>query len=62
MLSGITADLQEFYRTTGKYLSVSDTMLEIERRWGDYLLKNLCIPRSLGMGACLVLALEIAKQ
>lgn len=62
MLSGITEELQEFYRTTGQFLTVPDAMLEIERRWGSYLLRNFCIPRGLGMGACLVVALEIAKQ
>jgi hypothetical protein len=33
----------------------------IERKWGDFIMKNICIPHKMTQGACLVFAVELAR-
>lgn len=39
----------------------SETLLEIERVFGNRLLTSVCVPAGLSHGACLLLALAVAK-
>lgn len=34
----------------------------IERKWGDFILKKICIPRGMTQGACLLIAVSVAKE
>ena len=38
-----------------------DLAVEIEQAFGEQLLKDICIPNKMSMGACLVLAVAAAK-
>jgi hypothetical protein len=42
--------------------SDAEALLEIERVFGDRLLKLACLPCGLSHGACLLLALAVARQ
>jgi hypothetical protein len=53
--------LETFYRTEGRALSDLDLIIEIERRFGDRILKDVCIPCHIRNAACLVMAAEIVK-
>lgn len=56
-----TTEFQEYYQTKGFKLNDQLLSLEIERIWGDRILAEVCIPRGLNQGACLVIARYIAK-
>lgn len=55
-------DLQALYKSVGHNLSDIDLALEIERNFGDLIVKKVCIPNGLLAGACLLIAVEIAKE
>lgn len=57
----ITPELQEFYHLKGFKLTDQALALEIERIWGEKILKDICIPYKLHQGACLIIAQHIAK-
>lgn len=61
-LEGIAAELRSFYRRLGRTLTESQLAEEIERRWGDEIVKRVCIPHGLFQGTCLLLAMEVAKE
>jgi len=54
--------LVEFYKTLPATMDDSEVLLEIERKFGDVLLDNVCIPFKLSHGACLLLAYAVARQ
>lgn len=60
--NGLAEDLKKFYANQGRHLSKRELYFEIERRFGDRLLKEICIPRGLNLGACLIIAQEIAQD
>ena len=57
MEAGLRALYEQF---TG--FSDAQMMLEIERRFGEKILKEVCLPHGLFAGACLFIALEVAKR
>jgi len=61
-LEPIREGLVGFWRTLPKGISDGEALLAIEMRFGDALLRLVCIPCGLSHGACLILALDIAKQ
>lgn len=61
-LKDIATDLRAFYRSIGRTMTNNDITLEIERRWGDDLVRKICIPYKTHLGACLLLAAAIAKS
>lgn len=58
----IVAQLRTFYDGEGRGLSDVNLAIEIERRFGDRILKEICIPHGLFMGACLVIALQLLRD
>jgi hypothetical protein len=44
-----------------KHKKDSDAMLEIEAKYGDELLRTICVPLGLSHSACLIVALAVAK-
>ena len=58
---GMKTELRSFYRTTGKALSERQLFVEIERRFGDRLLHEICIPHGMIAGACIWAALDVAR-
>lgn len=61
-MAGMAIELQKFYRKLGRNLTDHELAFEIERHFGDQILKEVCIPNGLSGGACLLIALEVAKE
>jgi hypothetical protein len=61
-LEPIKQNLLDFWKTMPPGISDAEALLLIEARFGDDLLQYVCIPCKLSHGACLLLALTIAKQ
>lgn len=58
---GLKPALREFYRTAGKTLSDRNLFIEVERRFGDRLLHEVCIPHGMIAGACIWAAIDVAR-
>jgi hypothetical protein len=54
--------IREFYSKLGRHLSDRELVIEIERQFGDRILNEICIPHGLSAGACLLIALQAAKD
>jgi hypothetical protein len=61
-LDPIKDDLINYYNHHLVSKGDADALLEIEREFGETLLTNVCIPCKLSHGACLLLALSVAKK
>lgn len=61
-LSPIRDRLRAWWNNNGKDDNDASSLLEIERIFGDELLKLVCVPCRLSHGACLLLALAVAKD
>lgn len=55
-------DLKLFAKTLKRKMSDGEIMMTIERKFGERLFKEVCIPNNMHLGACLVVALAIVKQ
>jgi len=58
----LSNELRRFYQRIGRQLSDRELALEIERRYGDQILKQVCIPNGLFQGVCLLIAVAVAKE
>ena len=61
MMTYFEPELRTFYQQHGQGLQDRQFLFEIERRFGERLVKDVCIPNGLLMGACLLIALSVAK-
>lgn len=61
-MAGIAEELKVFYARLGRRMSEWELAMEIERLYGERILKEVCIPNSLSQGACLLIAIEVAKE
>ncbi len=61
-LTDIASELKGFYRSVGKSMSEIELASEIERRWGDELIRKVCIPHNMQHGACWLIAMAVAKE
>ncbi len=61
-MSGIADQLRDFYVRLGRRMTEWELALEIERVYGDRILKEVCIPNNLSQGACLLIAVEVSKE
>ena len=61
-LGPIREQLVAFYDALPRPLGDSEAMLRLEARFGDELVRRLCVPFKLNQGACLLVALAVAKQ
>ena len=59
---GLEEELQKFYLEKGKFLTDRELSLEIERRFGARISAEICVPQQLTEGACLIVAMALAKQ
>lgn len=55
-------ELRAFYRKLGRTLSETQLAEEIERRFGKEIVEKVCLPHGLFQGACLLIAMEVAKE
>jgi len=61
-LEPLKDDLISFYQKLPPATPDGEVLLAIEKDFGDDLLDRVCIPCGLSHGACLLLAMAIAKQ
>lgn len=61
-LRELTVPLQDFYASLGRHLSTTDLAAEIEIRFGNQIVDKVCIPHGLSQGACLVIAIDVARK
>jgi hypothetical protein len=61
-LEPIRSDLVDFWARLPPRVRDAEAALLIEGRFGDEILQRICIPFKLSHGACLLLALAVAKQ
>lgn len=54
-------DLKKMAQSNPK-LSDSDLAWKIEKKWGDYIMKNICIPHRISNGECLLIAVAAARD
>ncbi len=62
VLSDLAADLKRFYRRYGKHLSPAELFYELEKHFGAKIANRISIPFGVSEGACILLAIEIAKD
>lgn len=60
-LSPLRDDLTAFYKKHGYSLSQQDLASEIERQWGERIMRDICIPRGVSHGVCLMIAIAVAR-
>lgn len=61
-LDPIRLSLREFHQAVGFKMNDTEELLEIERRFGDNLARDVCIPCRISQGSCLLLALAVARD
>lgn len=59
---GLAEDLREFYQKLPAGMLDKDVAPLIESKFGDRLVKEICIPLSIYNAACLVAAIAVAKE
>lgn len=62
LFTKLQSELQNFYQKKGFSLSDGELMFQIEKFWGDRIVKEVCIPNNMTEGECLVIAAAVAKQ
>jgi hypothetical protein len=55
-------ELKTFYQAYGKYLDRRDLFVEIEQRFGDPIMNEICVPHNLVRGSCILAAVHIAEE
>lgn len=54
--------IKDYYKNLGRNLTLSELAMEIERRFGEQILNEICIPHGLSQGACLLIAIQAAQE
>ena len=55
--------IREFYVKLGRRnITDAELALEIEKRFGDRILHEVCIPHGIYMGACLLIAVQAVRE
>jgi tetrahydromethanopterin S-methyltransferase subunit G len=57
-MAPLVGPIRDFYQRIGRQLSERELYVEIEQRFGDRILKEVCIPHGLDQGACLLIAVQ----
>jgi len=60
--SGMADDLRLYYKDTGKFLTENDLFLDMQKRFGDQIFKDICIPLKIINNSCILIAIAIAKE
>jgi hypothetical protein len=62
-MSDLIPPIRDFYAKLGRRnITDAELAMEIERRFGDRILNEVCIPHGLYMGACLLIAIQAVKE
>lgn len=62
LLAHMAPELQAFYRDKCKGLDEKAAAAEIEKVFGDRLIKEVCIPNNISNLVCILIALAVAKN
>lgn len=62
LLEPMSEELGEFYRTEGFKLDPRELFIAVEHKFGERLLKQICIPYNVHQGACVLAAIDVAKK
>lgn len=55
-------ELQKLFLNGWQKLPDRMLLMEIEKKFGERIVRNICIPHGLHSGACLLIALQVAKE
>lgn len=58
----LRAEIRGLARALNVAATDEELRLEIERRWGDRILREVCLPNGYSQGECLVIASAIARE
>jgi hypothetical protein len=58
----LLTDMQDFYQHEGRSMTRTDLSLALENRFGERIVREVCLPNLLNLGACLVLAVAILTE
>lgn len=61
MFIHMAGDLRKFYETECSGLDERELALAIERKFGDRIIHEICVPNGIQFGTCLLMATAIAK-
>lgn len=61
LLAPMAEELRAFYEKNQKVTDF-ELALAIEKQFGERLAKEICIPNGFSLGACLVIAVSVAKD
>lgn len=54
-------ELREWWHSRGRHLKERDQFIDCENRFGERIMREVCLPQKLNVGACIIAAIEIAK-
>jgi hypothetical protein len=60
-LKPLKSDLQKLYQEQHSTIGDASMLLKIEEKFGDIILDLVCLPCGVSYGACLIIALAVAK-
>ena len=62
-MSELMPPIREFYAKLGRRnITDAELAMEIERRFGDRILHEVCLPHGLFMGSCLLIAIQALRE
>lgn len=61
-MAPLVEPIRAFYRKLGRNMTDRELYFEIERRFGEQIYQEVCIPHGLDQGACLLIALQAARD
>ncbi len=62
MYAPIAKDLKDHYKKVGVRLTDRELFEIIFKKYGEWIVKNVCLPYKLQNGACIIAAIAIAKE
>lgn len=60
--TGFTAKLHDYFRTIGRHLPEQEMEMDLEVRFREELLKEICLPYQVIPGTCIAIAIAIARE
>lgn len=63
LVAGLIGPIRQFYAALGRrQITENELAMEIERRFGDLVLDDICIPFGMTLGACLLIVIAELKS
>jgi hypothetical protein len=55
-------DLRNFFKKAGRQMTDRELFIEIQTQFGERIFREVCMPQGMEMGACVLVACEIARE